>query len=189
LFSGNDPNFDSTVKEKLINAFFEVYPKEAKEYNKNTLKTVRFFIDTAYKGVAYANDGRVVFSAAYMRAHSTDIDVVTHEVMHIVQNYGQSTGPWWITEGIADYVRFKFGVDNKGAGWSLPDYKPTQNYDNSYRVTARFLVWIETKVKKGTVKKFDGLLRDHKFTDNTWKDVTGKTVTELWKEYSENPAI
>lgn len=188
-FDSNDPNFDSGVKQKLINTFFEVYPKEAKTFNKKTLKTVCFFVDTAYKGVAYANDGKVVFSAAYMRAHPTDIDVVTHEVMHIVQNYGKSTGPWWITEGIADYVRYTFGVDNAGAGWKLPDYKPTQNYDNSYRVTARFLVWIEAKVKKGTVKKLDSMLRDHTFTDNSWKDVTGKTVDELWKAYSENPVI
>jgi len=60
--------------------------------------------------------------------------------MHIVQDYGQSTGPGWLTEGIADYARYKFGVNNPAAKWALPAYKSTQKYTDAYRVTARFLV-------------------------------------------------
>ncbi|TWR23869.1 secretory protein [Mucilaginibacter pallidiroseus] len=187
--SGNDASFDNGLRQKLINTFFAVYPKIAKEYNKNTSRNVSFFIDTAYKGVAATSDDRVLFSAAYMTKHPGDIDVVTHEVMHIAQAYGQTNGPWWITEGIADYVRNQFGVANPAANWKLPDYSAKQNYDNSYRVTARFFTWIEKKVKKGFVKKMDSLMRDHKYTDNAWKDITGKTVTELWAEYSANPVI
>ncbi|GAA4313677.1 hypothetical protein GCM10023149_09530 [Mucilaginibacter gynuensis] len=189
IVSGNDDKFDPALKQKLITTFFEVYPKLAKAYNPKTDKQVVFFIDTAYHGVAATGDGKVVFSAEYMTKHPGDIDVVTHEVMHIVQGYGEATGPWWVTEGIADYARYKFGVDNAGAHWSLPEFKSTQNYDNSYRVTARFFEWIEKKVKAGTVKKFDGMMRDHTFNDNTWKEVTGKTVDELWKAYAANPAI
>ncbi|MGZ3767019.1 MAG: basic secretory protein-like protein, partial [Mucilaginibacter sp.] len=73
--------------------------------------------------------------------------------------------------------------------WALPTYKSTQNYDNAYRVTARFLVWIEEKVKPGIVKDFNQQLRLHTFTDNSWKTATGKTLDELWKSYSENPAL
>ncbi|MBK0380425.1 basic secretory protein-like protein [Mucilaginibacter segetis] len=189
IVSGNDEHFDDAIKQKLISTFFTVYPKIAKEYNKNTLKEVKFFIDTAYHGVAATDNGRVVFSSAYMTKHPNDIDVVTHEVMHIVQDYGNTNGPWWVTEGIADYVRNEFGVANAAANWTLPAYKPTQNYDNSYRVTARFLIWIEKNVKKGTVKKLDAIMRAHTYTDDTWKQLTGKTVAELWKDYSQNPAI
>jgi hypothetical protein len=32
--------------------------------------------------------------------------------MHIVQAYPDGAGPWWITEGIADFVRFDDGIDN-----------------------------------------------------------------------------
>ncbi|WP_432326268.1 basic secretory protein-like protein [Mucilaginibacter sp. P25] len=120
-----------------------MYPKLSKEYNKKTSKKVTFVIDTAYDGVAATGNDTVVFSAKYMTKHPGDIDVVTHEVMHIVQAYGNSDGPGWLTEGIADYARFKFGVDNAGAKWALPAFKSTQNYDNAYRVTARFLVWAE----------------------------------------------
>ncbi|MBS7563722.1 secretory protein [Mucilaginibacter sp. Bleaf8] len=184
-----DPEFSKAEIAKLVKTFFEVYPKLEKEYNSKTSEEVTFIIDTAYDGVAETGGGRVTFSSKYMTKHPADIDVVTHEVMHIIQDYGDGAGPGWLTEGIADYARFKFGVDNKGAGWQLPDYKPSQNYDNAYRITARFLVWIEKKLKPDLVKSFDEQLRSHTFTDESWKKETGKTVDELWVSYSAHPQI
>jgi len=109
--------------------------------------------------------------------------------MHIVQDYSQSNDPGGLTEGIADYARYKFGVNNAAAKWALPAYKSTQNYDNAYRVTAPFLHWIEEKVKPGIVKELDSRLRKHTFTDSTFKELTGKTVDELWKTYWADPAV
>jgi len=188
-FINKDAAFSTDLKDKLIRTFFEVYPKLAKEYNKSTSKKVTFVIDTAYDGVAATGNDTVVFSAKYMSKHPGDIDVVTHEVMHIVQAYGNSVGPGWLTEGIADYARFKFGVDNAGAKWALPAFKSTQNYDNAYRVTARFLVWTEKNFRPGLVKELDKQLRDHTYTNDSWKNLTGKTVDELWAAYAANPAI
>ncbi|MFD0765512.1 basic secretory protein-like protein [Mucilaginibacter lutimaris] len=190
IVHGNDEHFDKAITDKLISTFFVVYPKIVNEYNKKSLKQVEFFIDTAYHGVAATDNGRVVFSPAYMTKHPNDIDVVTHEVMHIAQDYGNfEDGPGWLTEGIADYVRNEHGVANEAAKWKLPDFKPTQNYDNAYRVTARFLLWVETKVKKGTVKKLDSQMRDHSYSPASWNKLTGKSVDELWKTYAANPII
>jgi hypothetical protein len=188
-FINYDATFDTVEQQRMVKTFFTVYPELAKAYNPKTLKAVTIEIDTAYKGVAATDNGFVHVNPEWMHKHPEDIDVVTHEVMHIVQDYGDSNGPGWLTEGIADYARYKFGVNNPAANWKLPDYKPTQNYDNAYRVTARFLLWMEEKVKPGIVKTLDKKMRDHTFTDNTWKDLTGKTVDELWKDYSANPAI
>lgn len=91
--------------------------------------------------------------------------------------------------GIADYVRFKYGVDNPGANWSLTEFKPTQSYTNSYRITARFLYWLETHGHKGLVKKLDANLRAHTFTPEIWKTETGKSLDELWATYAENPVV
>lgn len=177
------------MRQRLIETFFVVYPKLAKEYNPNTARQVTFFVDTAYKGVAATDNDRVVFSSGYMAKHPQDIDVVTHEVMHIVQNYGSSNGPGWLTEGIADYARSKFGVNNAGARWKLPDLKSGQSYQNSYRITARFLNWMEVKVKPGVIKAVDQSLRNHTYTDASWKAQTGKTLDELWANYVKNSAL
>ncbi|MDT3402544.1 basic secretory protein-like protein [Mucilaginibacter terrae] len=188
-YTSNDPTLDPGIERRLVETFFNVYPKLAKEYNKAASKTVAFVVDTAYKGVAATGDGRIVYNPDWFKKHPEDIDVVTHEGMHVVQDYKHSVGPGWLTEGIADYARNQFGVNNAAAKWALPDFKPTQNYTNSYRVTARFLVWLEKKQKKGIVKELDKQLRDHTYTADTWKKQTGKTLDELWKLYSESPAI
>ena len=188
-FTNYDATLDTAEQHRLINTFFIVYPELAKTYNHKTLKEVKMVIDTTYKGVAETDNGKVTISSAWLHKRPEDIDVVTHEVMHIVQDYGESVGPGWLTEGIADYARYKFGVNNPAAKWRLPDFKPTQNYDNAYRITARFLVWIEEKVKPGLVKDLNKQLRKHTYTDDSWKKATGKSVDELWKEYAANPAI
>ncbi|MDB5287705.1 MAG: secretory protein [Mucilaginibacter sp.] len=174
------------VKQRMEDAFFKVYPQEAKAFNKKTLRKVVFIIDPNYNGVAATADGTVRFNPKWMLKQPTDLDVVTHEVMHIVQDYGDNAGPGWLTEGIADYVRYVYGVDNVTAKWILPALKPTHHYDNAYRITARFLVWIEKDVKKGTVQKLDSQLRSHTYTDESWKKLTGKTVDELWAAYVAN---
>lgn len=188
-FVSNDPTFDTNERQRLITTFFQVYPKLAKEYNKHTLKHVNFFVDSSYDGVAATDNGRVRFNPKWFKQHPEDIDVVTHEVMHIVQDYKESVGPGWLTEGIADYARYQFGVNNAAANWKLPDFKPGQSYTNAYRVTARFLAWLELHKKKGIVKQLDKQLRDHTYTADSWKQLTGSSLDELWAEYAGNPVL
>lgn len=187
-FINEDKTFSPALKARMIETFFHVYPQLKKEYNENTNKEVTFVIDTAYKGVAATGGDRVSFSPDWFKKHPEDIDVVTHEIMHIVQAYGDGGGPWWVTEGIADYVRYKCGVDNAGAKWTLPNYKEGQKYDNGYRVTARFLAWLE-KSNPGIVKTLDKNMRDHSYKNELWKTQTGKSLDELWTAYTQNPAF
>lgn len=186
-FINQDPSFDQTVKKRMIETFFKVYPVLRQTYNKAAIKKVTFVIDTAYKGVAATDNGRVSYSPVWFKQHPEDIDVVTHEVMHIVQAYGSNGGPWWITEGIADYVRFTYGVDNAGAKWALPGYKAGQSYDQGYRVTASFFVWLEKRGKGGTIKLLDRAMRTHTYSHDFWKAQTGKSLPELWSEYAAQP--
>jgi len=188
-FESNDAKLDPALKKKLIETFFIVYPKLANAYNPKTAREVKFLVDTAYDGVAATANDQVTFSAAYMAKHPADIDVVTHEGMHIVQNYGETVGPGWLTEGIADFARNQFGVNNAAAHWAFPAFKPEQSYENAYRTTARFLFWIEKHVKPGTVKALDRSLRDHTYTPEIWAKLTHKDLDSLWADYAKNPAI
>lgn len=189
IFIDKSPDFDSQVKQRLVDVFFINYPKEVKLYNKNAVNKVIFIIDPEYTGVAAAGGGIVRFNPEWFKKHPGDIDVVTHEVMHLVQNYPGGAGPGWITEGIADYVRFSLGVDNEGGDWRLPEFDANHSYTNAYRITARFFHWIEKNVKKGTVKKLDDAMRTKTYSDDFWVKQTGKTVDELWTDYTQNPSI
>lgn len=186
-FISKDPDLDPVVRKNLIKTYFEIYPTLVKTFNEKSTRDVLFVVDTAYKAVAEASGNRILFSAGYMKAHPTDIDVVTHETMHIVQGYGYSAGPVWLTEGIADYVRYKYGVDNVGSKWSLPAYNEKQSYKNSYRITARFFAWLEQNVKPGLIAALDQQLRAHQYTEQSWSALTGKTVDQLWEDYDKEP--
>lgn len=189
VFISKDPGLDPQLKQNLIDTYFKVYPKLVKTFNKKSTREVLFVIDTAYGGVAEASGNRILFSAKYMKAHNTDIDVVTHETMHIVQGYGYGSGPVWLTEGIADWVRYRYGVDNIGSKWALPEFNEKQSYKNSYRITARFFEWLEQNVKPGLIAALDDQLRQHTYTEQSWANLTGKTVDELWADYAKSPGV
>ena len=189
IYINKQEGFNADLSAKLQETFFTVYPKLCDAYNRKSARKVTFVIDPAYDGVAATSNARVVFNPRWFDQHANDIDVVTHEVMHIVQAYGETNGPWWVTEGIADYARFKFGVENQGAGWRLPDVNEKQNYDNSYRVTARFFAWIKQNKNAKFVEKMDKVMRKHQYSDDIWVKLTGNSPAELWKEYTNNPEI
>lgn len=189
VFVNKDPNIAPDLQSKLTQTFFAVYPKLVKEYNSNAKKEVLFVVDTAYKAVAEASGGRILFSAGYMKAHPTDVDIVTHEGMHVVQEYGYGSGPVWLTEGVADYVRYKFGYDNVGSKWLLPEFSEKHSYKNSYRITGRFFVWLEENKKPGLIKTIDSQLRSKTYKEQSWKELTGQTLDELWADYAKSPQV
>jgi len=189
FFLNEDPNFNPEVKAGLIKTFFLVYPKKVKDLNPKALKTLEIKIVTAYIGVAYPINGKITISSKYLRKKPQDFDVIAHEVMHIVQAYPNNSGPGWLTEGIADYVRYKYGNDNKSAGWSLPDYTASDYYTQSYLVTARFLLWATQKFGADLVVKLDLHLREKTYTSELWIKYTNKTLDELRDTYSKDPEI
>ena len=58
------------------------------------------------------------------------------------------------------------------------------HYNDSYRVTAHFFGFVESRYP-GTMKKLNAAMRDHTFDNGKfWKAATGKPVEELetdWK--------
>ena len=188
VFTNDDPKFDPAEREKLAKAFFVVYPEMMKEFNPKASKKVKFAIETKFRGVAATSGNTIHANPRWFQQNPEDIDVITHEGMHVVQAYKQ-WDPAWLREGIADYARAKFGVNNGPANWTMPDYNPKQNYTDAYRVTARFLVWLEKHAKPGIVVALDQSMREGKYSAETWKQLTGKSVDELWADYGKNPVL
>lgn len=187
-FTSDDAKFDPAERDRLAKTFFAAYPLMAKEFNPNASKRVKFAVETKFRGVAATLGTTIHASPRWFHEHPEDLDVMTHEGMHVVQAYKQ-WDPAWLREGLADYARAKFGVNNGPADWTMPDYSPRQNYTDAYRVTARFLVWLEKHVKPGIAVAMDNALRQGTYSANTWKQQTGKTVDELWADYCKNPAL
>lgn len=189
IFINKQPDFDPVVGNRLIQTFFTVYPEEVKQYNRNATRKVVVIIDPAYTGVAAASNGIIRINPDWLKKNPEDIDVITHEAMHLVQSYPHRSGPGWITEGIADYVRHQLGVNNNASNWKLTPFKYEHHYTNAYRITARFFLWIEQRYKKGFVQQLDAAMRNNTYTTDFWMKTTGFTVDTLWLQYSKDPVV
>jgi len=182
ILTRNIAGFDTALERRLAETFFQVYPEEMQRFNPHSAREVTLFIDSAYHGVAGTLNDTIHFDPAYLRKFPADIDVVTHEAMHVVQAYPEGS-EGWLTEGIADYARYKYGVDNAAAGWALPRFTVDQKYTDGYRTAARFLVWLEKHISPTIVDKLDELLREGAYTPSMWQRLYGRSLDGLWQEY------
>jgi hypothetical protein len=190
ILNNNDPTIDAVLTQRMVEAFFAVYPRQAARFNPEAARTVYWIFEPNFAGVASTNGNIITFGTRYLKAHPQDIDVVTHEAMHVVQDYRRCPVDGWMTEGLADYARHQYGVNNAAAGWSLPTYLPVQNYTDSYRVTGRFFMWLERRVRQTILTEIDAAARGCAYSNpGTWISLTGQTPEQLWARYAADPAI
>lgn len=188
-----DPS-DSTaadVRDRIIATFFATYPQQRRDFHPSAPSGVRIVMDPSYDGVAYVGEkeksATITINPGWLVKHPNDTDLVTHEGMHIVQGYpgyASERAPSWLVEGIADYARDQYGVDNAAGGWALPtQVKPEHKVDTGYRVTGAFLKWGEA-AHPGLVKALDSALRSGSYTPALWKEQTGEDLPALWQAYT-----
>ncbi|HEL5056036.1 TPA: Basic Secretory protein, partial [Stenotrophomonas maltophilia] len=172
--------------------FYSAYLRERADFHPAAPAEVHIVIDPAYDGVAYVGEkdkaSTITINPGWLVKHPDDIDLVTHEAMHIVQgypSYGDTRVPGWLVEGIADYARDRYGTDNAAAGWALPDkVGKGQSVESGYRVTGAFLKWAEAG-HPGLVLALDKALRNGQYTLALWQQHTGKGLPALWAEYAK----
>jgi hypothetical protein len=142
--------------------------------------TIGLTIADPGSGVAYTtpNNSQITFNAGYIASRGGgdaavqyEIEgVIAHEAVHVYQIFG---GPTWLTEGIADAIRYR-------TGWfRLTNRRPGGNYNNSYQTTGFFLSWLEDQYP-GFLGKLN--LMNPK-NEASFMALTGKPVMTLWDEY------
>lgn len=179
------------VRDRIIATFFATYPQQRHDFHPSAPSSVRIVMDPSYDGVAYVGEkeksATITINPRWLVKHPNDTDLVTHEGMHIVQGYpgyASEQAPSWLVEGIADYARDQYGVDNAAGGWALPtQIKPEHKVDSGYRVTGAFLKWGEA-AHPGLVKALDSALRSGSYTPAVWKRHTGEDLSALWQAYT-----
>lgn len=178
------------MRTRIIDTFFAAYVRERADFHPGAPSQVRIVIDPGYDGIAFVGEGKgaatITINPAWLAKHPDDVDLVTHEAMHIVQGYPEYANervPGWLVEGIADYARDRYGRENAAAGWALPTtVKNGQNFDSGYRVTGAFLKWSQAR-HPGLVKALDGALREGRYTPALWQARTGLALPALWAAY------
>jgi len=130
------------------------------------------------KGVADTSGNKIRVAADWVKKHPEDTGMIVHELVHVVQSY-KGGGPAWVTDGIADYIRY-FQYEKKAI---TPKEKRKGSWKDSYRTTASFFAWLAEKHDKEIVKKLNAAMRGGKYSDDLFKESTGKDLEALWKDY------
>jgi hypothetical protein len=138
-----------------------------------------------YKGVAMAQGNRITCAVKWFKERPEDLGAVVHELAHVVQGYRRGKRPGWLVEGIADYLRF-FHYEPANA---RPRPNPERaKHTDSYRTTGHFLNWVQETYDKQFVVKMNAACREARYSDDLWKEYTGKTLDELGAEWKASLA-
>lgn len=152
-------------------------------------------------GVAAASGTRITANATWLarELNGEAIGALLHEVVHVVQQYGGgrrgSSGaqrpPGWLVEGIPDYIRFfKYEPQNHGADliWLEGRRNQVLNYDGMYRISANFLNYVVEHYGKTNeiIAQVNAACRQGNYTDERWRELTGKTLGELNEEWKSS---
>lgn len=171
------------VVEKLKAVFHDCYPKMARRFqnpDRPAPARVPVVFEKGLNHPAHASGGKLTFSVEWFKQHPRDLGVIAHEGMHLIQAYRSRRNPGWLVEGIADYARALYGPKNDG--WKMPERLTERNsYTQSYRVTARFLVWLDSQ-KPEAVDQIHRHMQKGTYRPEVWQEVTGKDLDTLWKE-------
>jgi basic secretory peptidase family protein/F5/8 type C domain-containing protein len=145
-------------------------------------RVITMTLKSRYRGVAATGGDHITGSVRYFKSHPDDFGAMIHETVHTIQGLRGVNNPGWLIEGVADYERF-FKYEPGQAGPVDPD---KAHYDGSYRVTATFLDYVSEKYDKELVSKLNAHMRAGDYSDNLFKDLTGKTLKELDDEWRES---
>ncbi len=185
------PGLKDWAEQKLAPVLAEWYPKIVA-----LLPSEGFTAPTHYSitikpmdGVAYTAGTRVAVSKKWIEDEMNNeaVGSLVHESVHVVQQYNFGDAPSWIVEGMADYVRwFLYEPQSHGADIVyMRRVGKNFRYDDKYRITANFLNWVTEKYDTNIVTEVNVVLREDKYTDDFWKQHTGKTVQELGAEWKK----
>jgi hypothetical protein len=134
-------------------------------------------------GVPAATQGTTVYVDPWkliVRLHNPDtFGMLAHELVHVVQAYAPGATPGWLTEGIADYIRYYV---------LLPD-DPGRFFDprgltekTGYQPTAGMLDWVE-KQNPGAVRRINQTMRQGGDGAATLTEIAGADPDALWRAY------
>jgi hypothetical protein len=141
------------------------------------------------EGVGYATGGEIYLGYKYIQTRynqfgTYDWGLTYHELAHVIQGYPAGANAQWVTEGLADWVRYDQGqppLDHPSPDPGCSGH----HYTEGYECAAAFLGWIDTRYRNGD-HSFITLLNGayHFGSGNTpalnMQILTGETIDQLW---------
>jgi hypothetical protein len=128
---------------------------------------------------AYSDGATIVVNLTDILAHQDDFGRVAHELVHMVQQYPEPNIRW-LTEGIADYIRYYVLLpDDQRRNFDPNHY----TYQLGYQPAAALLDWVERKYGAGSVRRINATMRQGGDGEAELLAISGSTPLTLWRAY------
>lgn len=147
-------------------------------------KEVTLVFDPKMNGVAATTGTRITIAADWVRKHPDDFGMVIHELTHVVQDY-RGKGEGWLTEGIADYIRY-WRFEPGARQFTITPGK--SDYHQGYGVAGAFLDWLERTKHGGIVIALNAASRHGGYKPDLFAKLCGEDLDSLWRKFVEASA-
>jgi len=141
---------------------------------------VRFGVINPPEVSAVTQGTSIFVSGPYIAGHQDDFGCIAHEMCHVVQAFPKSATPGWLTEGIADYVRYYvlFPDDQRRL------FDPSVDaYGRGYQPAAALLDFVERHHGAGSVRQVNAVMRQGGDGAAALTKIAGAPLEEVWGEY------
>lgn len=131
---------------------------------------------------AYASGTTITINSDYIaKAGRDDFGMVGHELAHVIQRYRRgNVDSGWLTEGIADFVRYY--VLEPGSPRARFDIDRAK-FKDAYQPAAAFLDYLERTKGPGIVSKLNAQLRAGKYKPDLLKELVGGDPAEAFEKF------
>ena len=132
------------------------------------------------KGVGATSGNRIMAFSNWVEKHPEDFGMLIHELVHVIQSYPKKE-PEWVTEGIADYVRWAIYEGKPQEWFGIPDQRA--GYTKGYRAAAGFFLWLESGAAPGVVRRLNSAMRAGNYDAAIFEEAGGSSLESLWEQY------
>lgn len=199
---------------RISNLFWNCYPKMYKRFVSDVQSSdCEMTIAIEDEGYSPASCGghRIHLNDMWLHDSPTDIDCITHELGHTLQNrYNSNDWDGWsgefcgdsdYIENFADYCRYVYAYKDGCYNDDHWDPKKVKIKDGDTKCvnynSIRFLLWLDYNYsddKNDVMVKFSDVCRNSKIKqadwNNAWEEIfkdvpglNGRSITDVWEQY------
>ncbi|MCI9354220.1 MAG: hypothetical protein HFE58_05350 [Firmicutes bacterium] len=136
------------------------------------------FVSKDFVGSELGNGLIALKESVFQNVDGNTENTIIHELTHIAQEYKNVNSFSWLTEGIAEYITAEYSPHKL-----LPQYYDGGELYDGYTTTAGFLKWLE-KQYPNSIMTLHHSMQKGTIRYESFQELTGKTLTALWREYS-----
>ncbi len=179
---------EEDIYERIVEVANRTFPSIRSRYGYMYLNSVLVILDASAASYTpcSAVGTTVLLNTDWLNNHPGECDVLIDGFASIVLNYGKTDqAPGWLIDAMKAYIRDEYAIYRSESSFQLPKKYDSKSYEKSKETAAAFLKWIKQTLHVDIMLALNRQLRTPQgYQPSVWSDATGKTLEQLWYEYT-----